>query len=109
MAASTHNGDGSQGKGQQAENRFVQLRGMNGEAGRARRDETAASVIPNGVDVSMFASGKKRPEFDDGRLNVLRVGRFDPRNGVDRVIGAWVRVRRAGTDARLILVGGIGR
>ena len=62
-------------------------------------------VIPNGVDVSMFASGKKRPEFDDGRLNVLHVGRFDPRNGVDRVIGAWVAVRRAGTDARLILVG----
>jgi phosphatidylinositol alpha-mannosyltransferase len=62
-------------------------------------------VIPNGVDVSMFASGKKRPEFDDGRLNVLHVGRFDPRNGIDRVIGAWVGVRRAGTDARLILVG----
>ena len=62
-------------------------------------------VIPNGVDVSMFAAGRKRPEFDDGRLNVLHVGRFDPRNGVDRVIKAWVGVRRAGTDARLILVG----
>jgi phosphatidylinositol alpha-mannosyltransferase len=62
-------------------------------------------VIPNGVDVSMFACGEKRSEFDDGRLNVLHVGRFDPRNGVDRVIKAWVGVRRAGTDARLILVG----
>jgi phosphatidylinositol alpha-mannosyltransferase len=62
-------------------------------------------VIPNGVDVSMFARGEKRPEFDDGRLNILHVGRFDPRNGVDRVIGAWVGVRRAGSDARLILVG----
>jgi phosphatidylinositol alpha-mannosyltransferase len=62
-------------------------------------------VIPNGVDVAAFAAGRRRPELDDGRPNVLHVGRFDPRNGVDRVIRAWVRVRRAGTDARLVLVG----
>jgi phosphatidyl-myo-inositol alpha-mannosyltransferase len=62
-------------------------------------------IIPNGVDVPFFASGRRRPELDDGRLNVLHVGRFDPRNGVDRVIRAWVHVRRAGVDARLILVG----
>ncbi|HVY37518.1 MAG TPA: glycosyltransferase family 4 protein [Polyangia bacterium] len=62
-------------------------------------------VIPNGVDVAAFASGRRRPELDDGRLTVLHVGRFDPRNGVDRVIRAWVRVRRGGTDARLVLVG----
>ena len=62
-------------------------------------------VVPNGVDVSTFASGRRRPELDDGRLNVLHVGRFDPRNGVDRVINAWVGVRRAGIDARLVLVG----
>jgi phosphatidyl-myo-inositol alpha-mannosyltransferase len=62
-------------------------------------------VIPNGVDVAAFSSGRRRPEFDDGRLNVLHVGRFDPRNGVDRVLRAWVGVRRLGTDARLIVVG----
>ena len=62
-------------------------------------------VIPNGVDVAAFSSGRRRPEFDDGRLNVLHVGRFDPRNGVDRVIRAWVGVSRLGTDARLIVVG----
>jgi phosphatidyl-myo-inositol alpha-mannosyltransferase len=62
-------------------------------------------VIPNGVDVATFAGGRRRPELTDGRLNVLHVGRFDPRNGVDRVIRAWVRVRRGGTDARLVLVG----
>ena len=45
------------------------------------------------------------PSFDDGRLNVLHVGRFDPRNGVDRVIRAWIGARRAGADARLLLVG----
>jgi len=62
-------------------------------------------IIPNGVDVPFFASGRRRPELDDGRLNLLHVGRFDPRNGVDRVIKAWVHVRRAGIDARLVLVG----
>ncbi|HEY6475733.1 MAG TPA: glycosyltransferase family 4 protein, partial [Polyangia bacterium] len=62
-------------------------------------------VIPNGVDVASFGAGRRRPEFDDGRLNLLHVGRFDPRNGVDRVIRAWVAVRRRGTDARLIVVG----
>jgi phosphatidylinositol alpha-mannosyltransferase len=62
-------------------------------------------VIPNGVDVASFAGSPRRPELDDGRLNLLHVGRFDPRNGVDRVIRAWLEVRRMGTDARLILVG----
>jgi phosphatidylinositol alpha-mannosyltransferase len=62
-------------------------------------------VIPNGVDVASFAGSRRRPEFDDGRPNLLHVGRFDPRNGVDRVIRAWLDVRRRGTDARLILVG----
>lgn len=62
-------------------------------------------VIPNGVDVRAFQSGRRRPELDDGRPNLLHVGRFDPRNGVDRVIKAWVAIRRSGTDARLVLVG----
>lgn len=63
------------------------------------------SVIPNGVDARFFAAGRRRREFDDGRQNVLHVGRFDPRNGVDRVIRAWTLTRRRGGDARLILVG----
>src|SRR6185437_5325207 len=62
-------------------------------------------VIPNGVAVATLAAGRRRPEFDDGRRTLLHVGRFDPRNGVDRVIRAWVRVRRAGIAARLVLVG----
>jgi phosphatidyl-myo-inositol alpha-mannosyltransferase len=74
-------------------------------AGVGRYFRAPWSVIPNGVDVASFASGRRRPEFDDGRLNVLHVGRFDPRNGVDRVVRAWLEVRRRGTDARLIVVG----
>jgi phosphatidylinositol alpha-mannosyltransferase len=73
--------------------------------GIRRYVEAPWRVVPNGVDVATFAAGRRRPEFDDGRANVLHVGRFDPRNGVDRVVKGWVGVRRAGTDARLILVG----
>jgi phosphatidylinositol alpha-mannosyltransferase len=73
--------------------------------GVRRYFEARWQIIPNGVDVAAFSSGRRRPELDDGRLNVLHVGRFDPRNGVDRVIRAWVGVRRLGTDARLIVVG----
>jgi phosphatidylinositol alpha-mannosyltransferase len=62
-------------------------------------------IVPNGVDVARFAAGRRLPAFDDGRANLLHVGRFDPRNGVDRVIKGWVGVRRAGIDARLVLVG----
>ncbi|HLK92057.1 MAG TPA: glycosyltransferase family 4 protein [Polyangia bacterium] len=74
-------------------------------AGVRRYFRAPFQVIPNGVEVAAFAEGRRRPEFADGRANLLHVGRFDPRNGVDRVIRAWVRVRRMGTDARLILVG----
>ncbi|HTB57455.1 MAG TPA: glycosyltransferase family 4 protein [Polyangia bacterium] len=74
-------------------------------AGVRRYFRAPWSVIPNGVDVALFSSGRRRPELEDGRLNVVHVGRFDPRNGVDRVIRAWVGVRRGGTDARLVLVG----
>jgi phosphatidylinositol alpha-mannosyltransferase len=74
-------------------------------AGVRRYFRAPFCVIPNGVEVATFAAGRRRPEFDDGRANLLHVGRFDPRNGVDRVIRAWIHVRRLGTDARLILVG----
>ena len=43
-------------------------------ASRRRRSTGSAAtfrapwhVMPNGVDVAMFASGRRRPEFDDGR------------------------------------------
>jgi phosphatidylinositol alpha-mannosyltransferase len=74
-------------------------------AGVRRYFRAPWQVIPNGVDVAAFTGGRRRPEFDDGRPNLLHVGRFDPRNGVDRVIRAWLEVRRLGTEARLILVG----
>ncbi len=61
-------------------------------------------IIPNGVDVERFARGRRLARFDDGRLNVLFVGRLEPRNGLDRLLEAFARARRQ-IDARLLVLG----
>ncbi len=69
--------------------------------GRLRAD---FRIVPNGVDVAQFAHGRRLRRFDDGKLNVLWVGRVEPRNGLDRMLAAFVEARRW-IDARLIVVG----
>ncbi|HEY6004320.1 MAG TPA: glycosyltransferase family 4 protein [Anaeromyxobacter sp.] len=61
-------------------------------------------IIPNGVDVARFGSGRRLQRFDDGKVNLLWVGRVERRNGLDRILGALELVRRE-VDARLIVVG----
>ncbi len=61
-------------------------------------------IIPNGVDTEFFASGKRIARYDDGRFNVLFVGRPEPRNGLDRLLEAFTLLR-AEVDARLIVLG----
>ena len=63
-------------------------------------------VIPNGVDVALF--GKQTlppvPQFSEG-LNILFVGRLDPRKGFRYLIKAYARVKMAVPEARLLVVG----
>jgi phosphatidylinositol alpha-mannosyltransferase len=63
-------------------------------------------IIPNGVDVVRF-NPESGPiaEFDDGRPNILFVGRFDPRKGLRYLLMAMPRIVRAIPEARLIVVG----
>ena len=65
------------------------------------------TVIPNGIDDRRFSpEADPIPELRDGRLNILFLGRFDPRNGLDTMIGAFTQVhRRVGSEVRLIVVG----
>ena len=51
-----------------------------------------------------FGGGRRLARFDDGRFNVLWMGRLEPRNGLDRMISAFVQLRRD-LDARLLVVG----
>jgi phosphatidylinositol alpha-mannosyltransferase len=62
-------------------------------------------VIPNGVDVAEFARGQRMKAFDDGRKNVVYLGRLEPRNGPDLLLAALPAVAAAHPDARFILGG----
>ncbi len=61
-------------------------------------------IIPNGVDVERFARGRRLARYDDGRLNVLFVGRLEPRNGLDRLLEGFARARQE-VEARLLVLG----
>jgi phosphatidylinositol alpha-mannosyltransferase len=64
-------------------------------------------IVPNGVDTALFTPHAERPAAipDDGVPTVLFVGRFDPRNQLPLLLGAFRRIRAAGTRARLVVVG----
>ena len=64
------------------------------------------NIIPNGVDVEHFSQDvEPLPEFCDGKLNVLFVGRPEKRKGLKYLIRAFVGVQRAIPESRLIVVG----
>ncbi|MGH2448252.1 MAG: glycosyltransferase family 4 protein [Chloroflexota bacterium] len=64
-------------------------------------------VIPNGVDLQRFdpALVEPIPEFDDGRPNVLFLGRPEKRKGLGYLLRAYPIVKESFPDARLIVVG----
>jgi phosphatidylinositol alpha-mannosyltransferase len=63
-------------------------------------------VIPNGVDPDYFSPEEPPlPQFDDGKLNILFLGRFDPRNGLRTMLEAFRLVKGDFPDCRLIVVG----
>jgi glycosyltransferase involved in cell wall biosynthesis len=59
-------------------------------------------VIPAGVDTGFFTP---TPLPDDEAVEVLFVGRFVEKKGLDVLLEAWPRVRAARPEARLRLVG----
>ncbi len=63
------------------------------------------TTIPNGIDTTFFSpEAEPLPELA-GRRTLLFVGRFDPRNGVKHMIGAFAALRRRRDDVRLVIVG----
>lgn len=61
-------------------------------------------IVPGGVDAERFARGRRLPRFDDGKLNVLWIGRVEKRNGLAAMLAAFHRAWRQ-IDARLLVVG----
>ena len=62
-------------------------------------------VIPNGVDLQRFAHAVPLARWQDGRPNILFVGRLEPRKGLIPLLKAFRIVRKAGCDCRLLVVG----
>lgn len=63
-------------------------------------------VIPNGVDVNMFSPGVKPiPEYCDGKLNILFVGRLENRKGLSYLLKAYRNIKQKAPNTRLIVAG----
>jgi len=61
-------------------------------------------IIPGGVDLERLSRGQRLRRLDDGRFNVLWVGRVERRNGLDVMLRAFHRAWRQ-IDVRLVVVG----
>ena len=63
------------------------------------------TTIPNGIDTGFFTPDAEPIAALRGKRTIVFVGRFDPRNGVKHMIGAFVALRRTRGDVRLVVVG----
>ncbi len=63
-------------------------------------------VVPNGIDTTWYSPKKDPlPEYSDGAFNILYVGRFDPRNGLDILLKAFQILSAKHPQARLLIIG----
>jgi phosphatidylinositol alpha-mannosyltransferase len=62
-------------------------------------------VIPNGVDVDRFQRAVPLSRWQDGKRNILFVGRHEPRKGLLELLKAHRILRKTGCDCRLLVVG----
>ena len=62
-------------------------------------------IIPNGVDVDFYANARPFPEFRDGKVNILFVGRVENRKGAMYLLKAYATIKVRHPDTRLIIVG----
>ena len=63
-------------------------------------------IIPNGIDVDHFSERKQPiPDLDDGKLNILFVGRMEKRKGLRYLLEAYGKLKWDFRDIRLLVVG----
>jgi phosphatidyl-myo-inositol alpha-mannosyltransferase len=67
------------------------------------------NIIPNGVDVERFSAPyEPLAELDDGKVNILFVGRLEKRKGLRYLLRAFATLKARRPDARLVVVGAYG-
>lgn len=89
-------------------------RALADDARRIAEADLPITVIPNGIDGSMFRhvdeAGRRAARdalgWDDGARYVVSVGHLQALKGFDRLVEVWPAVRSRIGDARLVLVGG---
>jgi phosphatidyl-myo-inositol alpha-mannosyltransferase len=62
-------------------------------------------IIPNGVDVDRYRRAVPVARWQDGTLNLLFVGRHEPRKGLLDLLKAYRILRKTGCPCRLLVVG----
>lgn len=63
------------------------------------------NIIPNGVGHEFFSSPKPIKSLDDGRPNLVFVGRIEPRKGLKYLIKAFLILKTVWPQLRLVVVG----
>jgi len=64
------------------------------------------TVIPNGIDLGHFNPAVlPMPEYADGKLNILFVGRLEKRKGIQYLVEAFKKVHKDYPETRLLVVG----
>jgi phosphatidylinositol alpha-mannosyltransferase len=64
------------------------------------------SIIPNGVDLKRFnPEVQPFPQYKDGKLNIVFVGRLESRKGVKYLLEAYKLLKKDFPDIRLLIVG----
>jgi phosphatidylinositol alpha-mannosyltransferase len=63
------------------------------------------TTIPNGIDTDFFTPLAQPVDGLGEKRTIVFVGRFDPRNGVKHMIGAFAALRRTRDDVQLVIIG----
>jgi phosphatidylinositol alpha-mannosyltransferase len=66
------------------------------------------TIIPNGIDIDRFRPDQEPIPWmrDTARKNILFVGRFDRRKGLNYMLAAMPRILNSVPDAHLVIIGG---
>lgn len=67
-----------------------------------------STIVPCPVDIQRFREGKRMPEYDDGKINVMFLGRLEERKGIGHLIEALGQLDTATLDKIRVVIGGRG-